>query len=218
VLDSLGITVEEVRAKVAGIVGQCNGVTSAQIPFTSRAKKVLGLAVREAVSFGHNYVATEHILLGLVRENEGVAARILLDFDADAEKTRNEIIRALPGPSRTKIKHRWITSPVIPDETALKPLLARLEDAPRIAEAWLVGTEITPGDGMQPYERPGIALVLDPPLSGDREADRSTMSGLMSDLHDAWPIAGGHPDWLFVPETIMRARQELATRLYTHSR
>jgi ATP-dependent Clp protease ATP-binding subunit ClpC len=73
-------------------------VTSGQIPFTPRAKKVLELALREALSLGHNYIGTEHILLGLVRENEGVAARILLDFDADSEKIRNEVIRMLSGP------------------------------------------------------------------------------------------------------------------------
>src|SRR6266581_355971 len=84
VLESLDITVEE--------------VPTGQIPFTPRAKKVLELALREALSLGHNYIGTEHILLGLVRENEGVAARILLDFDADSEKIRNEVIRMLSGP------------------------------------------------------------------------------------------------------------------------
>src|SRR6266581_2355920 len=88
VLESLDITVEEVRAQVA----------TGQIPFTPRAKKVLELALREALSLGHNYIGTEHILLGLVRENEGVAARILLDFAADSEKIRNEVIRMLSGP------------------------------------------------------------------------------------------------------------------------
>src|SRR6476646_5365611 len=100
VLDSLDITVEEVRAQVARIVGQGDEVTTGQIPFTPRAKKVLELALREALSLGHNYIGTEHILLGLVRENEGVAARILLDFDADADTIRNEIIRMLSGPGR----------------------------------------------------------------------------------------------------------------------
>ena len=97
VLESLDITVEEVRAQVARIVGQGDEVTTGQIPFTPRAKKVLELALREALSLGHNYIGTEHILLGLVRENEGVAASILLDFDVDAEKIRNEVIRLLSG-------------------------------------------------------------------------------------------------------------------------
>ena len=94
----LDITVERVRAQVVRIVGSGEEVTSGQIPFTPRAKKVLELALREALSLGHNYIGTEHILLGLVRENEGVAARILLDFDADSEKIRNEVIRMLSGP------------------------------------------------------------------------------------------------------------------------
>ena len=97
VLESLDITVEEVRAQVARIVGQGDEVTTGQIPFTPRAKKVLELALREALSLGHNYIGTEHILLGLVRENEGVAARILLDLDADAEKIRAAVLDMLAG-------------------------------------------------------------------------------------------------------------------------
>jgi ATP-dependent Clp protease ATP-binding subunit ClpC len=97
-LESLDITVDQTRAQVARIVGQGDQVTSGQIPFTPRAKKVLELALREALRLGHNYIGTEHILLGIVRENEGVAARILLDFDADAEKIRDQVIRGLgPG-------------------------------------------------------------------------------------------------------------------------
>ena len=102
VLESLDITVEEVRAQVARIVGQGDEVTTGQIPFTPRAKKVLELALREALSLGHNYIGTEHILLGLVRENEGVAARILLDFDADAEKIRNKTLGVLGSSGRSE--------------------------------------------------------------------------------------------------------------------
>src|SRR3990172_4020597 len=100
VLGTLEVTLEEVRGEVTRIVGEGDHESQGQIPFTPRAKKVLELALREALSLGHNYIGTEHILLGLVRENEGVAARILLDFDADAEKIRNEIIRMLSGPGR----------------------------------------------------------------------------------------------------------------------
>jgi ATP-dependent Clp protease ATP-binding subunit ClpA len=97
VLQTLDITVEEVRAQVARIVGEGDEVTTGQIPFTPRAKKVLELALRESVSLGHNHIGTEHVLLGIVRENDGVAARILLDFGADAEKVRNEVIRTVSG-------------------------------------------------------------------------------------------------------------------------
>jgi ATP-dependent Clp protease ATP-binding subunit ClpC len=96
-LTSVGVTLEEVRGQVARIVGQGDEVTTGQIPFTPRAKKVLELALREALGLSHNYIGAEHILLGLVRENEGVASRILLDFGADAERVRDEVIRQLGG-------------------------------------------------------------------------------------------------------------------------
>jgi ATP-dependent Clp protease ATP-binding subunit ClpC len=99
-LGGLGVTLEQARSEVVRAVSPGDEVTTGQIPFTPRAKKVLELALREALSLGHNYVGTEHILLGLVRENEGVAARILFDFDADAEKIRNEIVRMLSGRGR----------------------------------------------------------------------------------------------------------------------
>jgi ATP-dependent Clp protease ATP-binding subunit ClpA len=105
VLESLNVTVERVRAEVARIVGLGEEVTSGQIPFTPRAKKVLELALHESLSLGHNYIGTEHILLGLARENEedtsrtqGIAARTLLDLGADPEKIRNEMIRMLSSP------------------------------------------------------------------------------------------------------------------------
>jgi ATP-dependent Clp protease ATP-binding subunit ClpC len=111
VLESLDITVEEVRAQVARIVGQGDEVTTGQIPFTPRAKKVLELALREALSLGHNYIGTEHILLGLVRDGEDVskpsrfrrnqrenlAMRILADFDVDSEKLRGAALDLLSG-------------------------------------------------------------------------------------------------------------------------
>jgi ATP-dependent Clp protease ATP-binding subunit ClpC len=102
VLESFEITVEEVRAQVARIVGQGDEVATGQIPFTPRSKKVLELSLREALDLGHNYIGTEHVLLGIVRENDGVAARILLGFDADAEKVRNELLRRL-SPARGEI-------------------------------------------------------------------------------------------------------------------
>jgi ATP-dependent Clp protease ATP-binding subunit ClpC len=100
VLTSLEVNLDEVRMQVAQIVGMGDEAAAGQIPFTPRAKKVLELALREALSLGHNYIGTEHILLGLIKENEGVAARILLEFDADSEKIRNEIMRKLTGSAR----------------------------------------------------------------------------------------------------------------------
>ena len=99
VLESLDITVERVRAQVVRIVGSGEEVTSGQIPFTPRAKKVLELALLEALSLGHNYIGTEHILLGILREGQtasgGVAQRVLSDFGDVTEKVRGEVIRLL---------------------------------------------------------------------------------------------------------------------------
>ena len=99
VLADLGLTLEPVRGQVLRIVGSGLEETMGQIPFTPRAKKVLELALREALSLGHNHISSEHILLALVRVDDSVATRILLDYDADAEKVRNEVIRLLSGPS-----------------------------------------------------------------------------------------------------------------------
>ncbi len=109
VLASLDITVEGVRAQVVRLVGAGEDVTSGEIPFAPEARKVLELSLREALVLGHNYIGTEHILLGLVRENEGVFARILPDLGTDSETIRNEVIRMLAGPrrrSRTERAHR----------------------------------------------------------------------------------------------------------------
>ena len=86
-LDEFDVTFEEVQAQVARIIGQGDEVTTGQIPFTPRAKKVLELSLREALDSGDNYIGPEHILLGMVREGDGVAARILMDF-AQLEEIR----------------------------------------------------------------------------------------------------------------------------------
>ena len=101
VLESLGITVERVREQVLRIVGIGEDLPEGPIPFTPRAKKVIELALREAMSLDRNYIGTEHILLGLASENEGVAARILVDFGADPETIRNAVIGMLSGPRTT---------------------------------------------------------------------------------------------------------------------
>jgi Clp amino terminal domain, pathogenicity island component len=106
VLGSLDITVERVRARVVRTSSPGEAVVSGQVPFTPRAEKVLELALREALSLGQNFIGTEHILLGLVREDEDPATRILRDFDADREKIRNELIGMLSGPgARMRVIH-----------------------------------------------------------------------------------------------------------------
>src|SRR5579859_1861874 len=97
VLTSLGVTGEKARTMVLSRVGSGEEVSSGQIPFTPRAKKVLELALREALALGHTYIGTEHILLGLLQADDGVAARILLELDAGPDKIRPEVLRRLPA-------------------------------------------------------------------------------------------------------------------------
>ncbi|MFM8870066.1 MAG: ATP-dependent Clp protease ATP-binding subunit [Actinomycetota bacterium] len=96
-LESLGISLEAVRAQVEEIIGQGGSSPSGHIPFTPRAKKVLELSLREALQLGHNYIGTEHILLGLIREGEGVAAQVLVKLGADLGRVRQQVIQLLSG-------------------------------------------------------------------------------------------------------------------------
>ena len=96
-LESLGISLEAVRAQVEEIIGQGQQAPSVHIPFTPRAKKVLELSLREALQLGHNYIGTEHILLGLIREGEGVAAQVLVKLGADLNRVRQQVIQLLSG-------------------------------------------------------------------------------------------------------------------------
>src|SRR5437016_560713 len=96
-LESLGISQEAVRQQVEEIIGQGQQAPSGHIPFTPRAKKVLELSLREALQLGHNYIGTEHILLGLIREGEGVAAQVLVKLGADLNRVRQQVIQLLSG-------------------------------------------------------------------------------------------------------------------------
>jgi len=93
VLKSMGISLKEARVEVEKIIGRGSGFVAVEIPFTPRAKRVLELALEEARQLGHNYIGTEHLLLGLLREGEGVAARVLENLDADPAKIRSQVIR-----------------------------------------------------------------------------------------------------------------------------
>src|SRR5947199_1940948 len=96
-LESLGISLEGVRQQVEVIIGQGQQEPSGHIPFTPRAKKVLELSLREALQLGHNYIGTEHILLGLIREGEGVAAQVLVKLGADLNRVRQQVLQLLSG-------------------------------------------------------------------------------------------------------------------------
>jgi ATP-dependent Clp protease ATP-binding subunit ClpC len=94
-LESLNISLEAVRQQVEEIIGQGQAAPTGHIPFTPRAKKVLELSLREALQLGHNYIGTEHILLGLIREGEGVAAEVLQKLGANLDRVRNRVVRII---------------------------------------------------------------------------------------------------------------------------
>ena len=94
-LESLNISLEAVRQQVEEIIGQGQAAPTGHIPFTPRAKKVLELSLREALQLGHNYIGTEHILLGLIREGEGVAAQVLQKLGADLNRVRQTVVQLL---------------------------------------------------------------------------------------------------------------------------
>jgi hypothetical protein len=131
VLNSLDVSLEHVRAQVGLIVGQGDESTTGQIPFTPRAKKVLELSLRESQRLRDNHIDTEHLLLGVMRENEGVASRILLDFDVDAEKVRARVAEARSGGRTYAPKPYQPASPPVSAEVGdeLERLQSELEAA-----------------------------------------------------------------------------------------
>jgi len=104
-LASAGVTLEDARARVEQIIGRGEGQSTGQIPFTPRAKKALELALREAMGLGHNYIGSEHVLLGLTRANENVACRVLRELGVDAESLRSRLLALLgvKNPARASL-------------------------------------------------------------------------------------------------------------------
>jgi ATP-dependent Clp protease ATP-binding subunit ClpA len=113
VLESLGISLEMVRQQVEEIIGQGQSLPSGHIPFTPRAKKVMELSLREALQLSHNYIGTEHILLGIIREGEGVASQVLQRFEADLNTVRGRVLETLSSsvgaePGAERRRGEWV--------------------------------------------------------------------------------------------------------------
>ena len=131
VLESMDVSLDEVRDDVVRAIGRGPQAETGQIPFTPRAQKALELSLREALALGHNYIGTEHILLGLVRLNEGVAARFLAERGADAERVRRQLIRMLSGAGR----QAYEPPDDPPDELTSPPLAPQvMRELERLAE------------------------------------------------------------------------------------
>ena len=108
-LESLGISLDVVRQQIEEIIGHGQQEPSGHIPFTKRAKKALEMSLRESVQLGHDYIGTEHILLGLLREGDGVAAQVLVKLGADLNRVRQQVIQLLHGSGKR-------ASPPLPDD------------------------------------------------------------------------------------------------------
>src|SRR5438046_933223 len=124
-LESLNISLEAVRQQVEEIIGQGQAAPTGHIPFTPRAKKVLELSLREALQLGHNYIGTEHILLGLIREGEGVAAQVLQKLGADLNRVRQQVTEELSGSGITPARLEHDRMKQIPPDR-VSPYLAEL--------------------------------------------------------------------------------------------
>jgi hypothetical protein len=179
VLESLDITVERVRGQVVRIVGSGEEVTSGQIPFTPRAKKVLELALREALSLGHNYIGTEHILLGLVRENEGVAARILLDFDADSETVRHAVLRMVSGPAGRRGVRRGHGGPVA------RVIRSGERPRPPVLD-WARASVLWRPEGLELRIPLHLAEGAIATFAGDEAWSRAPLAGLRREIWNGW--------------------------------
>jgi ATP-dependent Clp protease ATP-binding subunit ClpA len=124
-LESLDISLEAVRAEVTEIIGQGQSPPTGHIPFTPRAKKVLELSLREALELGHDYIGTEHILLGLLREGEGVAAQVLVKLGASLDRVRQVVVQLLSG----------YTGEVVAEQEEVRTVLVRMTVPAELREA-----------------------------------------------------------------------------------
>jgi hypothetical protein len=145
-LVALGVSLEAVRADVERIVGGGEGAPEGHIPFTPRAKKVLEFSLREALKLHHNYIGTEHIVLGLVREGDGVAAKILVESGADLPEIRQEVLRLLAA----GVTDRAGTEP--PKERVIADIEALYEEIVRLAKEVDRLTELLREHGIEPDE------------------------------------------------------------------
>jgi ATP-dependent Clp protease ATP-binding subunit ClpC len=118
-LESMGISLEVVRAQVEEIIGRGASAPAGHIPFTPRAKKVLELTLREALQLGHDYLGTEHILLGLVREGEGVAAQVLIKLGAELRAVRRRVVQLVAGMPPSGEQEQAGPAPVLPPDITL---------------------------------------------------------------------------------------------------
>jgi ATP-dependent Clp protease ATP-binding subunit ClpA len=196
-LESLGISLEAVRTQVVEIIGEGQSAPTGHIPFTPRAKKVLELSLREALQLGHNYIGTEHILLGLIREGEGVAAQVLLKLGAHLQRGRERVLRMLAA------------EPSAPDDAPGPPGAPPGSDRPELR---YYDTQIA-------SVRRAKEVAIDAQDYGTAEALRDVEQDLFlrRTQHEADPTVGSDLDAVLETNRLLRAEIErLHLRLRQH--
>jgi len=160
-LEVLGIRLEALRSQVEEVIGQGQRAPSGHVPFTPRAKKVLELSLREALELGHNYIGTEHLLLGLIREGEGVAAQVLVKLGADLSRARGQVTELLSGHAggmeagaRTRLVHM-----TVPDD--LREAEQQLAQVRQQKQAAIDAEEFDQAAALRDQERQLLARVAE---------------------------------------------------------
>jgi ATP-dependent Clp protease ATP-binding subunit ClpC len=217
-LESLGISLPVVRQQVEEIIGQGQQAPSGHIPFTPRAKKVMELALREALQLGHHYIGTEHILLGLIREGEGVAAQVLVKLGADLNRVRQQVIQLLrgkePEPSPSAPRERTVLSRLQARLDAVETRLAAIEQ--RVG----TGPDTTGLDEQIERVRGDRQAAADAQDYGQAASLRDQEKRLIADkaaLQDEW--AAEHPGLPSLAEQCQQLSAEidrLRTLLHQH--
>ena len=210
-LESLGISLEAVRQQVEEIIGQGEDPPQGHIPFTPRAKKVLELSLRESLQLGHHYIGTEHILLGLICEGEGVAAQVLVKLGADLNRVRQQVIQLLHGYRDTEPQAASAGPRAAPSPSDLQARVDAIE--PRLsAIERRVGTGPGTGDldeqiAQARQDRESAIDAQDFEQAASlRDRERQLLAGKTARQHE-WETA--HPDLVSLAEQVQRLTREV---------
>jgi hypothetical protein len=152
-LTELGISLETIRVEVVEIIGRGETAPTGHIPFTPRSKKVLELSLREALQLGHNYIGTEHILLGLIREGEGVGAQVLVKLGGSLDRVRQEVIRVLsaagPSPEQVPVGQVRLSQEAVSAMVAGGPGAYQEQAPPELVRVVPLAREVFRGSGLR---------------------------------------------------------------------